>query len=395
MTLTKNTALIAGALLLLSASAFAEGTPDLGTSSPGISSPGTSTPEKPVVETATEPKAPPPWSALLRVGSGMDSNINLSAFGSKATALGGVGLYGQYLVSPNLRISALGAFEKNLPFTVAGFTEGEIYAGYINSLSETYQLRVGNLIALTRERSVFADSTVLLGATTLQGIVKENLALFLVRRSGAIDLEAGMQGNFEVHNGKIENSNLYGGDAILGLRYSIANRMSLRLRYSYELSRTTGLSARNLAGGAEARDLALVVAVHRARLSTRVQLAKWARAFVRYDFVTATDDFSGFLNSREQVVFAGWIAESPRWTFEGEAEVARRFFTDRFPTIDNPNKDTVYTATARADYWALASRKLGFFAMYRFDRASASPTGLLFVRHIVLGGMSIRMGATR
>ncbi|MBL4634207.1 MAG: hypothetical protein JKY56_10055 [Kofleriaceae bacterium] len=381
----KKTALIAGALLslvgLLSGprTAFAEENPS---------------PEQVVVKTAPEPKEPQPWAALLRIGSGVDSNIDLSAVGSSASALGSVGMYGEYLVSPNLRISALGAFEKNLPFTVPGFTEGEIYVGYINTLSETYQLRVGNLVALTRERSVFADGTVLLDATTLQSIVKENLAVILARRSGVIDLEAGMQGNFEVHDGKIEESTAFGGDGILAVRYSLRNRMSLRLRYSYELSRTTGLSARNLAGGADSMSLPLIVGVHRARLSTRVRLADWARAFVRYDFVAATDDFSGFLNSREHVGFVGWIAESPRWTFEGEGEVARRFFTDRIPTIDNPNKDTVYTGTVRVDFWALAAKKLGFFALYRFDRASASPTGLLFVRHIALGGISMRIGAT-
>lgn len=341
-----------------------------------------------------EPKEPQPWAALLRVGAGTDSNIDLSASGSGTTLLGSVGAYGEYLVSPNFRIAALGSFEKNVPLDAPGFTEAEIYAGYIRDLSEVYQLRISNLVALTRERSVFADGTVLLGATTLQSIFKENIAALVARRGGAWDLEAGLQANTEVHDGKVEESTGFGADAIAGVRYSLRDRASLRLRYTYEFSRTTGLSARNLAGGVDSTKKALIVGVHRLRLSTRVRLASWARAFVRYDFAAATDDFSGFLNSREHVAFAGWIAESPRWTFEGEAEVARRFYTDRIPTIDNPNKDTVYAATARVDFWALASKKLGIFGMYRLERASASPAGVLFVRHVALGGVSMRIGAT-
>ena len=91
----------------------------------------------------------------------------------------------------------------------------------------------------------------------------------------------------------------------------------------------TGLSSRNLAGGVDAANLPLKVGVHRIRSAARARITTNSQIVARYDRVYATDDFSGFLNSREDVAFLGWVAQLPRWTFEGDVQYAKRFFVDR------------------------------------------------------------------
>ncbi len=347
-----------------------------------------------------EPKPPKkeikeiPWSAKVSARLGVDSNIDLFPTGSKITLLGGLGLYAQAVVSPNLRIATLGLFEKNPGKSSPGATEADFFAGYMRELPKNLQLRVSNILSFARERSVFADGTVLLSSTTLQSILENNTAAIVARRQGAFDLEAGTQLNLEGHAGKIEDSRLFGLDAILALRYTYRDRLSFRFRYSYEYSSTTGLSSRNLAGGVDSQNLPLKIGVHRLRTSARARITRDSAVVARFDRVYATDDFSGFLNSHETVAFLGWVAQSRYFTFEGDAQYAKRFFSDRIATIDNPNADTVLSGTARVDFWALVSRRLGLFAMYRYEKASAHPTGVLFERHVALSGITGRLGST-
>jgi hypothetical protein len=358
---------------------------DWGTVAPGAQPPPPKK-EKVIIET--------PWSAKLSLGAGVDSNIDLFPDGSDAAALLGTGLYAQALVGKNMRVGFLGSFENNPGKDVPAATESEVFAGYIRDLPRNFQLRVSNLLSYQRERSVFADGTVLLEATTLQTTVANDLTLLGALRAGAFDIEAGALSLFEVHEGKIEESRILGTGAVGALRYTFRDRASLRLRYSYEFSRSKGLSARNLAGGVDStEDIPLILGVHRIRASTRLRITNGVQIVGRYDRVFATDDFSGFLNSRESVFFAGWVAELPRLTFEGDFQYARRFFTDRIATPDNPNRDTVITGTARLDFWALISRRLGLFALYKYEKASANPTGLLFERHLVLSGIVGRFGS--
>lgn len=334
-----------------------------------------------------------PWSAKLSGGAGIDSNIDLFPTGSDTTVLAGLGFYAQALVGRNIRLATLGNFEKNPTEGAPAATESEFFAGYMRELPNNMQLRVSNMLAYARERSVFADGTVLLSATTLQTILFDNLAVIGAWRRGPFDLEFGTQGSVEVHAGKIEESRLLGVDAIAGLRYTFRDRVSLRLRYSYEFSSTTGLSARNLAGGVDATNVPLRLGIHRVRSAARVRLARNAQVVARFDRVYATDDFSGFLNSHESVAFLGGVAQTKYWTFEGDLQWAKRFFTDRIPTIDNPNSDTVLSGTGRLDLWAFMSRRLGLFAMYRLEKATAHPTGTLFVRHVALSGIVGRFGS--
>ncbi len=375
-----------------------------GTSNAGAGKPGTIDPEQvdwQSLKPGEEP-APPkreiketPWSAKLSLGAGVDSNIDLFPTGSDNTLLGGLGFYGQAILSRNLRIGALGVFEKNIGKDTPGASEAEFFTGYMRELPHQLQLRVSNIAAYARERSVFADGTVLLSATTLQTIFKDNAAAIVARRQGAFDIEVGTQFNFEGHSGKIEDSRLFGADAIAALRYTFRDRLSFRLRYTYEYSNTTGLSSRNLAGGIDSQDLPLKIGVHRVRTAARARITRDSQIVARFDRVYATDDFSGFLNSHESVAFLGLVANS-RWVgFEGDFQYAKRFFTDRIATIDNPNEDTVISGTARIDIWALFSRRLGLFAMYRYEKASASPTGILFERHVALSGIAGRFGSTR
>lgn len=335
-----------------------------------------------------------PWSAKLSLGSGLDTNSELAATETRSALLSGLGLYAQTLLGRNIRVSALGVFETNPTVDVPAASEAGVFAGYMRELPSNLQLRVSNFLYYARERSVFADGTVLLAATTLQTVLGDNLAALLVLRKGPFDLEFGTQGSFESHAGRIENSRLFGIDGIAALRYTFRDRLSFRVRYSYEFSNTTGLSSRNLAGGVDFSNLPLKVGVHRIRSAARARITTNSQIVGRYDRVYASDDFSGFLNSREDVAFLGWVAQSPRWTFEGDLQYAKRFFTKRIPTIDNPNQDTVWTGTARIDFWALVARRLGLFAMYRYEKASANPTGLLFERHVGMAGVTGRFGNT-
>ncbi len=344
-------------------------------------------PKKEIAET--------PWSAKVGVGSGIDSNIDISPVRTGLNLLVGTSLNAQAILAKNVRIAALGVYEKNPGKDVPAASESQIFVGYIRVLPKNFQLRVSNLLSYGRERTVFADGTVLLDTTTLQTTVADDLAVLAALRIGAFDVEAGGEGTFEIHNGKIQNSTHLGIGGITALRYTFRDRASLRLRYSYTFSNSKGLTARNLAGGIDSQSVPLKVGLHRVRVAARLRISKGAQLLGRYDRVFATDDFSGFYDSRESVFFLGWLARSPRWNFEGNLQYARRFFTERLPTIDNPNRDTVWSATARVDFWPFFSRSVGPFAQYKFEIAKATPTGLLFERHIVLSGVSGRFGNKR
>ncbi|MCP4446438.1 MAG: hypothetical protein GY811_13995 [Myxococcales bacterium] len=356
---------------------------------------------KPPEQSQLLPKPQParPWLSLIRVGAGVDNNIEMSPFGSDPTALTGFDMTSQVAVSRNLRIAMQADYEKNLPSTAAGSGGAGLFAGYLRDLPANFQLRLSTHIEGRQERSVFADGAILTTTTALQRILETNFAGLLAYRLGSIDFEVGLQGDFEIHDGNVESSQLLGIQRMAGIRYSYRDRFALRLRYSYEFSQTKGLSGRNLNGAVLNEDQTLIIGVNRVRVSMRTRITDKSSIFARYDYVTAKDDFNGYLDSREHVGFISTAADWDAVSFDANVEVAHRSFFLRAPTIDNPDTDTTYSGIIRADGWVLPSfagaKRVGLFALYKLQVVRANPTGLVFARHVGLGGISGRFGSGR
>lgn len=351
---------------------------------------------------ATRPrlsKVPPkhPWVSQIHIGAGVDNNIDMSPFGSDPSALMGFNLVSQYQASKNLRIALQGDYQKNLPNTTAGDGGAALFAGYLRDLPAHLQLRLSGYVEGRQERSVFADGAILTTTTAVQKIVESNVAGLLAYRFGPMDIEAGVQSNFEAHDGNLQSSQLFGVHAVAGLRYSYRDRVTLRLRYTYELSRTNGLSSRNLNGGIVGQDNTLVIGVNRARVSMRTRLSDVSTLFARYDYVTATDDFSGYLDSREHVGFVSTAVNWGSFGLDASSEVAHRFFFLRTASPDNPDTDTTYSGVIRVNAWVLPTfanvKRIGLFALYKAQVVNANPTGLVFARHIGMSGISGHFGS--
>lgn len=348
------------------------------------------------VEDASTPSQAIPWVSHLHWGVGGDSNINLSQFGSKLAPLSSVDLVGQVQPTKRLRISGQVSYDKNLPSALPGTGGGELFVGYMRALPGDLQLRVSGQLGLRRDRSVFADGLILENTSALQSNFEGRMAALLAYRIGPFDIEGGTQINTEAQRSNAVNANLRGINLIGGLRYTLRDRVALRARYSYEFTDTRGLSARNLAGGLDLVVRPLLMAVNRFRISARTRVGSKSSVFVRYDYVNSSDDYSGHLDSHEHVAFLASSFDYETLSLDANAELATRDFYRRTASVDNNGSDTTVSGGLRADAWILptpaGTSRLGVFAHYRLEVVSASPTGLIFARHIAVVGVAAKFG---
>ena len=329
------------------------------------------------------------WSTHARLAGGLDSNVLRAPKGVESSGLlrvdGGARLSGERL---ELRLD--GSHEQTTKDSALSESELEAAASYDHEVSDRLTFTLAALAAYRRDLTVYSDGTVLAAGGTLRRELGAHVLGVAVVELDPFDLELGARGDLETVSGN-EKYDLTGAEFSIGTRWFATPWLTARARYAFTTRSLDGLTARNRAGGNAGIERAIRLSVHTGRLQLRAEPSERVALLVRYDHALVADDFTGYFDGTERELRAGGLVHvSPKVDVESTFGYLARTYGDRVASVDNQSSDATLGLTTDLELWLF--RTVGLFARYQLERASAEPVGVLYTRHVVLAGVTGRLG---
>jgi hypothetical protein len=340
-----------------------------------------------------------PRLVIGRLGAGADSNVLRDPDASAHGLLLRGDIRGEWEPIADLRLIADGAFEGDVASTPSFIYEtvAGLLATYRMTLIGDLALSIGSFSEYAREPSVFLAGRIIASGAALRTELSERLSPILSYAIGPIDLEAGARGELE-HVEGLEEFDEVGIEAIGGVRWIVVPRFfSLRARYTYDRQIYRGLAARDLLGDVLPNGNGVRLGIHGVRASARFHPLSELTMSLHLDQEWIGDAAAGFLSGNRQRARAEVFLEAGPLTSEIAAELALRRYTQRAPIRETPVNGLDFTdpmSEATLDAWVdsdiRVTKVFGIYLRYQIQRVSANPPGLIFLRHAVTFGPSLR-----
>jgi hypothetical protein len=256
-------------------------------------------------------------------------------------------------------------------------------------IRKRWTLRIGAHSAYQRELTNYVEGTLQIHGAVRLSTFGEHAFVGAGLKLGRFDLEAGAQGHLKVVTGA-ENFNVYGIDASMALRWVPLRQLAFRLRALYLFEVLSGLTLLDLDGMEAGFSHNLNVRTEQVDFTVRGRPLESLDLFARYEFSYLEDNYVGYLLGTEHRLVTGVRYATERyWVFDLLGKLVQRNYPLRRPNIDNQVSDLGWEATADVECWL--HKHVGVFGRYDVSGETASPFGVLFVRHAIIAGVAARM----